>query len=391
MAAVLGLRGTGSFETNVVRPKNWREGILLLFPNASAPLTALMSKLGEEAVDDPEFNWFEKGLPAQTLTMAGAQATTTDTVLLLTAAAGMNKRVKPGHVLLNTATSEIVWVVDSSTTDQITVDRAQGSVVATAIGASDVWLVIGSANQEGAQVGESVSYDPSRVTNYTQIFRNVLNITNTAIATRIRYADGQYLKEARRETLEEHSIEMERAFLFGNAKEDTSGEQPVRTTGGLTNFVTTNVTDFGGPTSIDDFEDFLENVFEDGSSDKLALVGNRALNTLNKVARNNYTISATPESTTYGMKMTQWVTPYGVLQIKQHPLLSKDGFEDWGFVIDTAKLKYRYLRGRDTQYRENVQNPGDDATKNEFLTECGLEINHQTAHGIFKNATSFAS
>lgn len=389
MPNVLGLRGTGSFDSDA-RPKNYREGILLLYPNSSAPLTALMSKLGEESTDDSEFKWFEKGLPAQVLTMLGAQAVTTDVVLFLTAGQQMNKRVKPGHVLLNTSTSEIVWVVDSSTNDQITVDRAQGSVVATAIGAADKWLVIGSANQEGAAVGEAISYNPTTVKNYTQIFRSVLNITNTMIATKIRYSDGQYLKEARRETLELHSIEMERAFLFGNAKEDLSGEQTVRTTGGLNEFVTTNVIDFGGSVSIDAFENFLEDVFEDGSSEKLALCGNRAINTLNKLARAHYTVTSTPSSETYGMKMTQWITPFGTLQIKQHPLLSKDGFEDWGFVIDTAKLKYRYLRGRDTQYRENVQNPGDDATKNEFLTECGLEINHQSTHGIFKRATAVA-
>lgn len=389
MAAVLGLRGTGSFDSDT-RPRNYREGILLLFPNASAPLTALMSKLGEEATDDPVFKWFEKGLPAQTLTTINSTHSSSATVISLTAGQNYNRRVKAGHVLLVLSSGEIVWVTDSSTTDQITVDRGQGAVSATTIAASDTLLIIGSANQEGAGVSEAVTYDASVVTNYTQIFRNVLNITNTAIATRVRIADGQYLKEARREVLELHSIEMERAFLFGSALEDTNGEQTARTTGGLSHFVTTNVTDFGGVVSIDDWEDFLEDVFEDGSSEKLALVGNRALNTLNKVARNNYTISATPESTTYGMKMTQWITPYGTLQIKQHPLLSKDGFEDWGFVIDTAKLKYRYLRGRDTQYRENVQNPGDDATKNEFLTECGLEINHQTAHGIFKNATAFA-
>lgn len=52
-APVLGLRGTGSLSTPDVRPKNYREGILLLFPNASAPLTALLSKLSEQATDDP--------------------------------------------------------------------------------------------------------------------------------------------------------------------------------------------------------------------------------------------------------------------------------------------------------------------------------------------------
>jgi hypothetical protein len=119
---------------------------------------------------------------------------------------------------------------------------------------------------------------------------------------------------------------------------------------------------------------------------------NRTLNTLNKIARNHYTVSTTPVEKTYGMNMTTWITPYGTLQIKQHPLLSKDpSFNDWGFIIDTAKLKYKYLRGRDTQYRENVQNPGDDGVKNEFLSECGLEINHETAHAIIKNATDFAA
>ena len=42
---VLGMRGTGSWSTDE-RPKNYRESILLLFPNnTSMSLTALMTKL----------------------------------------------------------------------------------------------------------------------------------------------------------------------------------------------------------------------------------------------------------------------------------------------------------------------------------------------------------
>ena len=388
MAAINGLRGTGSL-TSDERPTNYREGILLLYPNSSAPLTAFTSKLGEEDTDDPKYSWFQKGLPAMTLTVSGSQ-TSGDTIIEVTS--GHEKRAHVGHVLLNLSTNEIVWVTDVNVGGaSITVDRGQGSVAATSMSNSDVLLIIGTANQEGGPVPEAVSYAPDVVYNYTQIFRTPLNITGTMLATKIRYADGKFLKEARREALEEHSIEMERAFLFGNRNEDTSGDQPARTTGGFSHFVTTNVTDFGGVVSIDDWEDFLENVFEDGSSEKLALVGNRALNVLNKIARSNYTVQATPDTSTYGMKMTEWITPFGSLQIKQHPLLSKDGFEDWGFVIDLAKVKYRYLQTRDTMYRENVQDPGVDGIKNEFLSECGLEINHETAHGIFKNATAIAA
>ena len=48
---VLGMRGTGEFSSDD-RPKNYRQTILLLFPNASAPLTAILSKLKDEETDD---------------------------------------------------------------------------------------------------------------------------------------------------------------------------------------------------------------------------------------------------------------------------------------------------------------------------------------------------
>ena len=54
-----GLRGTGSFGTDE-RPKNFREMILWLNPNGSAPLYALTSKAKTETVDDPEFAWWRK-------------------------------------------------------------------------------------------------------------------------------------------------------------------------------------------------------------------------------------------------------------------------------------------------------------------------------------------
>lgn len=56
MAAILGLRGSGDFTADE-RPKNWREMILHLFPNGSAPLTAVMSMAKSEGTDDPEYNW----------------------------------------------------------------------------------------------------------------------------------------------------------------------------------------------------------------------------------------------------------------------------------------------------------------------------------------------
>lgn len=385
---VLGLKGSGAFSSDE-RPKNYRETILLLFPNASAPLTALLSKLKDEQTDDPEFKWFEKGLPSQRALVSGTQ-TSGDTVIELVTAAD-NKKFKPGHAVINERTLEVVWVTSSSVSGQITVARGKGSVAAQ-MNDQDGLLIIGSHHQEGASAPTAIAYDPTTVSNYTQIFRTSLDVTNTAKATNIRYADGQYMKEAKREALELHSIEMERAFLFGSQVEDVTGAQPDRTTKGLLFFITTNVKDFAGTVTIDSWENYMEDIFESGSSEKLLLCGNRALNVLNKVARAHHTITATPTSESYGVQMTTWLTPYGTLQIKQHPLLSENAsFNDWGFIVDPAKVVYRYLRGRDTQYVENRQSPGDDATKNEFLSECGLEVQFQAAHGYFKDASAFAA
>jgi hypothetical protein len=52
--ATLGMRGSGQF-SSASRPQNWRQTIALLFPNASAPLTAVLSMLPEDSTDDPKF------------------------------------------------------------------------------------------------------------------------------------------------------------------------------------------------------------------------------------------------------------------------------------------------------------------------------------------------
>ena len=50
----LGMRGTGDWTDSDMRPKNWRQGILYLYPNGDAPLTAILAMANEQKVDDPQ-------------------------------------------------------------------------------------------------------------------------------------------------------------------------------------------------------------------------------------------------------------------------------------------------------------------------------------------------
>ena len=387
---VLGMRGTGDWST-AQRPTNFREEILLQFPNSPVGLTAMMSKMKVETTDDPKYTIFTKTLPTQRVLVNGSQ-TSGDTTIELSGTLPA-KVLKKGHSLINERTLEVVWVTSdpSGAFTSVEVQRGKGSTAA-AMNDADGLLVVGSHHQEGAQIPTSISYDPAEIVNFTQIFRTAVFLTNTARATNLR--TGSDMLERQRETLEIHAIEREMAYIFGTGVEDTSGAQPERTTKGFIALVTTNVTDFAGSFDIDTWETFLEDVFEDGSSEKVLLAGNTALTTINKVARIHGEIQMMPTTETYGLLLSRYRTPYGFLQILQHPLFSKNAtFNSWGIVLDTQYLVDRILSGngvnRDTNYFENRQAPGDDATKDEWLSETGLELQFETTNGLFKTATSF--
>lgn len=387
---VLGLRGTGSWSADE-RPKNYRELILLLFPNSPLSLTALMSKLNTRATNDPEFKIFTKSLPVQRVIVSGSQ-TSTDTAIE-TQGSGASVVLKKGHSLINERTLEVIWVTADPTTpfNSFTAARAKGSTAA-AMNDGDGLLIVGSHHMEGSAVPTAITYEPTVINNYTQIFRTSLHLTNTAKATNLR--TGSDLEERQRETLEIHAIEREMAYIFGTGVEDTTGAQPERTTKGFISLVSTNVKDFTGAVDIDTWEQFMEDVFEDGSSEKLLLAGNTAITVINKVARIHGEIQMTPQSETYGMYLDRYRTPYGFLQIRQHPLFSKNAtFRTWGIIVDPDFLADRILSGngvnRDTNYLENRQNAGDDATKDEWLTESGLELDFDTCNGVFKNASAY--
>ncbi len=59
----LGMRGNGDWVDNQ-RPENWRQQILYLYPNGMAPLTAILSMMGSESVDDPRFHWWTQSQSA---------------------------------------------------------------------------------------------------------------------------------------------------------------------------------------------------------------------------------------------------------------------------------------------------------------------------------------
>ena len=388
MAGILGIKGTGTFTTNVERPMNWREMILYLFPNGEAPLTALLSKLSSEGTDDYQFHWFEKALPTQRFQLNANVAQGATSMVLKTAGGNDEYKFwKAGHLFMHENTGEIALVTADPSSNTISITKGWGEVNDTGWNANDYIVIIGTVYAEGASAPTPIGYAPDYYYNYTQIFRDTLGITRTAKKTRLRTGDAY--EEAKRECLQFHSIQLEKAFIFGNRYATTSGGQRISSTRGILKWISTNVFDAGGTLTESEWDTYMEAAFRYGSSEKLALVGSTALNVLNQLAKGKSTIQVVPGNQTYGMNLVRYESPFGILYLRMHPLFNDH--PEWRkmmVIIDTDKIKYRFID--DTDFYVNRQSPGTDASLDEFLTEAGLEVHHEKCHAYITNITSFA-
>lgn len=407
----LGMRGTGDWVNNQ-RPENWRETILYLYPNGDAPLTGIQSMMGSEATDDPHFHWWTKALPEQggaitgiftdsglSSAYSGDNSQVGDT-LYVQVAEDIAKEFKVGHTAKirdedDHRVDTMVRITDrtlSGANSYLTVSLIEATSSANDLDTADRILVAGSGYAEGSNRSEALAYDAVELSNYCQIFKNSLDITRTARKTRLRTGDAY--TEKKRETLELHGIEMEKALIHG-VKYSTTGSngKPLRYTQGLISVINEQA-----PANVDDFrynEDYdnttwlsggeewlderLEHAFRYGRSEKLGICGSGTIRAINQLAKQSGTINLEPMTTDYGLKVMAWLTPYGTVYLKIHPLLSQEPSDrNTMLLIEPERIKFRYID--DTFFvddpEKDSRNNGKDGTNEEFITEGGWEYHH---------------
>ncbi len=419
----LGMRASDDWADGQ-RPKNWREAILYLWPNGKAPLTAILSKAATEATDDPEFYWWTKtfgvrgGAVTGVYTDSGLAVSYVDggtagSSLYVKMAEATIGDIREGHEVVLRDSSDLTVDVVAKVTERVangassyvkvTLLEADDNSTSGDLSDCDRILVSGNINAEGAAMPDAISRDPVKWYNFTQIFRTPLEITGTALETKLR-TNPQAYEELKREILEDHSIEMEQAFLWGVPTERTgSNGKPERTTMGIipairggytghggtggtvSNYVTES--DWSGKTWLQGGEDWLdtqlETVFRYGSREKLAICGSGALMAINKLVKNGGEYSFEPSSKPYGIDIVKWVTPLGSINFLTHPLFNVETTtRNIMVVMEPSNVKYRPLKNRDTKFigeglgKTNTGYTRRDGIKEEYLTEAGLEYHH---------------
>jgi hypothetical protein len=306
--------------------------------------------------------------------------------------------------------------VDNATTDN------NGKVVA----------IIGTANPEGARSGRGVVQFPVNPTNYTQIFRTAFNLTRTALKQGLVFDRSGPYKIMAKENGLRHMIEMEKAFIFGEKHQvlvndpDTGDQVQETTTGGViwflqqyeaassmyrignsnyTSAITSNSDDdkriidlgTGGTLTQAQFEGYMARLFRktnDKAYEKLCLCGGTHLAAVNQI----YAKGGLPPIQRQVMMMEKThnvefivhsvTTLRGSVYYKVHPLFDEDpDLQASGLYLDLGNLMYRPLSDSDTVFLKGRQETDRDGRKDEWITECGLELRYPESCMYISNLT----
>jgi hypothetical protein len=402
MTDLLGMRGTGDW-SNEERPKNFRQGMLQIYPNGSMPITAVTSMTGSRSTDDPEYKWFSKSLETQIASLTGvysdqamANAKTGngaagDPIYFKMAAADL-KHFRKGHTVLGINDSDttkkvfgkVEAVVEAGADSYVHIKQKVAGNTMDNVNKLDI---VGSAYSEGASIPDAISYAPSKFNGLTQIFRTPLDITRTMKKTRLYIGDAY--KEVKRESFQYHGIEIEQAATLGEKSEVTGDNgKPERTTQGAIPFLnehnSDNIINFPGSTAKtwkqageDWFDEKLEQLFRFGSQERMGVCGNGALLAIMKLVKQSGQIALTVETIAYGVKVMRWVTPFGEIFLKTSPLMTHKSYMTNDILfMDPSNVQFVHID--DTFFKADdgerkAGQIGHDGTKEEWLTEGGFE------------------
>lgn len=382
MATVTGQRGTGNVASDQ-RRTDLSEAISLLRPTAQ-PLTVLSKRMEQKATGDPKFAWEEDDLePRFDAVNNGAGYTSGNTAIVVDNGAYFAQH----DLVIVTRTGEMMRV-DSVATNTVTFVRGVGSTAAALLD-NDELYIIGSAQPEGDTSKPARSSNPVNVFNYTQIFRKPWDSTGTWRATRNQTSPKDWDHQSKKAGME-HARDIELAFLFGYRSEDTTGSQPRRTTKGAIRYVTTNVTDAGGTFTETELNTVMRGAFEyDAGSSKVAFASNLALGVVNAFAMGK--LETRQGESTYGLKITRYLSPWGTIDIVPHPELRGAVYGGYILILDMDEVKYRYLanedENRNTHVRPNIHERDRDGRKDELLTEAGLQFGLEKRHALVTGIT----
>lgn len=402
MAQLAGVRTTyhtRDVESRLIRAVD--DQIAYLEPNEAGLITLLNSvQSNRKATINPKFEWLEKDYVARWGTADSAGYNNSVTTVNVTD----GTQFAVGDLVLvpkaaNDSTAPEVFRVTGIATNALTVVRGVGGNAASILANSPLRILGSAAEENGSKPTPKSAYS-STVYNFTQIFRTALSLSGTQMAS-AAYGGVSEWEGALREKGVEHKIKLNSQFLFGKPSESMSGGasgNPIRSTGGVNNFISTNVYNAGGTLSRKGLEEFARMSFRYGKSQKVLIACPMVVSAITAWA--NSQMQVTMSESEFGMRVQKVRTGHGdwILVrdwMLENPSGSTYGFGGWALSLDLDNIFFRYLEAngvnRDTKLVElSMENQaGVDGKYAEYITEAGLQVKLEQTHAKMYNVTSY--
>lgn len=363
----------------------------LLDPDESQ-FSTILDKLPSKTATREKVNWLEdQYFPRQAQTSAAALATAT----AIDVAAGQGDYFRAGDLVRNMRTGEM-FEVASVAGDVITTTnsggnrKAIGSVAAAAMNSGDELLIVSNASEQNQDVGTLKATVRTLGYNYSQIVRHPFGFAGTAVEIET-YGEGDPMNEIAKKAVE-HRRSLEALKFFG-ARDFVSGTPAKGYSGGLAEFIQTNVWASIGSLSRGILDDKLRTVLQHGSRNKVIFAAPVPGQALSSLLADNW-VRAQPGEKVYGANVTAFISgAFG----DRIPVIVKrewgtfptasNGYGSWMFVVDLDYVARRPLRNRGTKLLRNRQGNGVDGVIHEYLTEESMEVSVEQAHAVLKGIT----
>lgn len=389
----MAVQGIFASNQNIVgsRSGDFADAILKLNPTGSAPLLALTSGMPSEGATDAAVNWFEEvKITGRVAVVSGGTATT------VVVADGSS--FTEGVILETEASGEIMMVTAVSG-NSLTVVRGMSGTTNTSVSGSDFLTRVGNAHEEGSSIPTAVVNQGFARINYCQIFRNSWAVTGTTNA--ITFRTGKVKSKSKLDASFFHAEDMERAFLWGKKHQGVLNGKPLR----LMDGVVSQIENYGGEveaestsTTMAEWRDFMRRVFKDNikgqPNERIGFSGDLGLQVLVESARKDGQFEITVNDTQFGIKVTEFVSPFGVLKLMTHPLMNENASRQRNvLVLHPGGIKVRKLRntnheGYDTDGKRIA---GADADQGVITSELCIQVMAASTMGHFTGLTTSAA
>ncbi len=404
-----------------------------------APFTTMISNQQQRKVPDPVFKMFEHRNPWVKQEFQAAEGATLDND-----DAGDSLEVDGAINLASTPDSSWIglvceiWNSDKDTNrgtavitaipeaNHITVKAVAGAI---SVSNNDYFMVVGNARGEGSSAPEAWADELQVVYNSTQIFKTPLQVTGTLEAAVLR-GESSELARLRRMKAQEHKMQKEKSFLFGErvggtglqeasyaaGNNDTNNDETfadggrtdsdgnlVRTTYGIISALnkygeSTSTHDAQNVFTVDssyaygDFVDDMEKVFQyiPEAGVKRAFCGAGALGYWSKMAgasglagNSGWTVSlGDMKRDSLGFNYRVLETPHGMLQLIPTPAL-RGPYNKYMAVVSEENLFHAVYRP--SLYQTNIKTDNAfDGVKDQYMSDEGVGIQLIESHHLFK-------